>query len=97
VAFIEKRAYFRVSVECDIEYRVLPTEEIKTARCITLSGGGISFLTTQPLSVQDELEITIASPAPLTSPMIAHAKVVRTVAREDELFEVGAVLIVIHA
>jgi len=97
VTFIEKREYFRVRVECDIEYRVLPTEEIKTARCITLSGGGISFLTTQPLSVQDELEVTIASPAPLTAPMIAHAKVIRTVARDNDLFEVGAVLMVIHA
>lgn len=95
MAFIEKREYFRVRVECDIEYRVLPNEEIKTARCITLSGGGISFLTTQPLSVQDELEITIASP--LTAPMMAHAKVIRTVARENDLFEVGAVLTVIHA
>ena len=90
--FIERREYFRIKVECDIEYRLLHNTETHKGCCTTLSGAGISFITATALALQDELEILIQSPSPNTPPMLAHSKVVRIVERDDLQFEIGATL-----
>jgi c-di-GMP-binding flagellar brake protein YcgR len=94
--FIEKREYFRITVDCEIDYRFLNEEEYRKARCSTLSGGGISFITGHPLQPAEELEVIIQPQLPATPPMRAHVRVVRVQALADDNFEVGASLQVIH-
>ena len=95
VEFIEKREYFRISVDCEIDYRFIDSDEIRKARCSTLSGAGISFVTSHALQPEMELEVTIQSPLPLTPPMRAHVKVVRVQVLEDQTFEIGGSMTVL--
>ena len=54
VDFAEKREYFRMNVDCEIDYRAIDSNETRKARCSKLSGAGISFSyeTTRPVVVR---------------------------------------------
>lgn len=96
VEFNERREYFRITVDCEIDYRFIDADEFRKARCSSLSGGGISFITGHELQPAEELEIIIQSQLPATPPMRAHVKVVRVQALENQTFEIGASMTVIH-
>lgn len=93
--FDEKREYFRMNVNCEIDYRVLESDDICKGRCATLSGGGISFVTGLELTLGMELEITIQPLHPLTPPMHANAKVIRVQPSDSQSYEIGATMIVL--
>lgn len=92
LTFIERREYFRIKVGCDIQYRLAGGEEIYPAHCTTLSVTGISFITAHRLALQDALEISIESALSVTPPILAYSRVVRVVERDDQQFEVGAII-----
>lgn len=96
IDFAEKREYFRMNVDCEIDYRAIDSDETRTARCSTLSGAGISFVTNHELTLKMELEITIQSQLPSMPPMRAYAKVVRVQVIEDQAFDIGASMTIIH-
>lgn len=96
VEFIERREYFRITVDCEIDYRYIDDEEFRKARCSSLSGGGLSFITGHELQPEEEVEVIIQSQLPDTLPMRAHAKVVRVQILDNQTFEVGASMTVIH-
>jgi c-di-GMP-binding flagellar brake protein YcgR len=90
VEFDDRREYFRITVNCEIDCRLLETDETHQARCTTLSGSGISFVTHLALQPEMELEITIQSQLPLTPPMRVHAKVIRVNRIDEKTYEIGA-------
>ncbi len=92
MTLVERREYFRIKVECPIEYRLTAREEIYSAQCTTLSVTGISFITAQHLALHDELEIKIESAPSVTLPILVYSTVVRVVEREDHQFEIGAII-----
>jgi c-di-GMP-binding flagellar brake protein YcgR len=94
--FLERREYFRITVDCEIDYRFINEEEFRKARCSSLSGGGISFITGHQLQPAEELEVLIQSQLPDTPPMRAHVKVIRVQSLEDQSYEIGASMTVIH-
>ena len=94
--FVEKREYFRINVDCDIDCKHLGSDEIHKARCVTLSGSGISFITTQNLNLGDELEVVIHPQHSITPPMFGHIKIIRILPSDDKKFEIGATMTVLH-
>jgi hypothetical protein len=96
VEFVEKREYIRLTVDCEIDYRFMDSEEYKKARCSSLSGGGITFITGHELQPDEEVEVLIQSQLPGAPPMRAHAKVINVQALENDSFAIGASMTVIH-
>ena len=95
VKFIEKREYIRLTVDCEIDYRMMNDEEYRKGRCSSLSGGGITFIIDHELQPGEEVEVIIQSQLPGAPPMRANAKVVNVQTLDDQTFAVGASMTVI--
>lgn len=93
--YAEKRGYRRVSVECDISYKMLDSsvEEEEVGRVANLSGRGLMFIAERGVPLNSELEIRIAPGNSLTPPLRARVKVVRMEKqRRGSGYEIGAVI-----
>jgi hypothetical protein len=88
----EKRDYIRMDVDCDVTYKLASSDEIKTGRCITLSGAGVSFMADQAFEPGLAMEISIIPKTTITPPMTAFIEVVRCSKRESSQFEIAAVI-----
>lgn len=90
--FIEKREYFRMRIDCDVHCKHQGSDEMHIARATSLSGAGISFITTQTLTIGDRLHISIHPGHSITPSMTAEAHIIRVVPLENKEFEIGATL-----
>ncbi len=91
--FKEKREFFRMQVDCEIHRKHEGSEEnIYMGRCTTLSGAGVSFITSYNLKIGERLDVIINPQQTLTPPMTAKATVIRIVALDDDTFEIGATI-----
>ncbi|MBS4051988.1 PilZ domain-containing protein [Methylomonas rivi] len=90
LAHDEKRDYIRMEVDCDITYRLANSHEIKTGRCTTLSGAGVSFLADQSFEAGLAMEVSIIPKTSITPPMTAFIEVVRSVKRDENQYEIAA-------
>lgn len=88
----EKRDYIRMDVDCDVTYKLANSEHVKTGRCMTLSGAGVSFIADQACEPGLAMEISIIPKTTLTPPMTAFIEVVRCNKREADQFEIAAVI-----
>ncbi len=91
--FKEKREFFRMQVDCEI-HRKHDNQEgnVYMGRCTTLSGAGVSFITTDNLNIGDLFDVIINPQQTLTPPMRGKATVIRIVALDNSEFEIGATL-----
>ncbi len=94
--FTERREYFRINVDCEIDYRRLDSDEFHKARCTTLSGAGLSFITSEMLEINGEMEVTIESQLPGTPPLRAHIRVINVRELSDQTFVISASMSVLH-
>lgn len=90
LAHDEKRDYIRMEVDCDITYKPANSQDCKTGRCTTLSGAGVSFLADQPFDAGLAMEVSIIPKTSITPPMTAFIEVVRSVKRDENLYEIAA-------
>lgn len=90
LAHDEKRDYIRMEVDCDITYKPANSQAIKTGRCTTLSGAGVSFLADQAFDAGLAMEVSIIPKTSITPPMTAFIEVVRSVKRDDNQYEIAA-------
>ncbi|MDQ7090611.1 MAG: PilZ domain-containing protein [Methylococcales bacterium] len=91
--FREKREFFRMQVDCEIQYKHADgSKESYTGRCTTLSGAGVSFIGSQALNINDTLNVIINPQQTLTPPITAKAVVMRVVSLENDQYEIGATL-----
>jgi hypothetical protein len=74
----ERRDFIRMDVDCDITYKLPDNGEVKTGRCMTLSGAGLSFQADDVFDVGIALEVCIIPKSTITPPMTAYIEVVRT-------------------
>lgn len=94
--FTERREYFRINVDCEIDYRRLDGDAVQKARCTTLSGAGLSFITDEILEIDDKLEVIIQSQLPATPPLRAHIRVINVRGLSDLTFVISASMTVLH-
>ena len=86
----EKRDYIRMEVDCDVTYKPVSSSNIKTGRCTTLSGSGISFIADQAYEAGLAMEINVIPKTNITPPMAAYVEVVRCSRRGDNEYEIAA-------
>lgn len=93
--YAEKRSYRRVSVECDIYFKMLDStvDEESVGRVVNLSGRGLMFIAERGVPMNVELEIRISPGNELTPPLRARVKVVRMEKQKrGGGYEIGAVI-----
>lgn len=88
--FVEKRDGMRMNVSCEIHCRPEDSDELFRAWCVTLSGTGISFFSEHDFGVDEAVEVNILPETEVMKPMIFSVRIVRSVAQNNGLFEVGA-------
>lgn len=88
----EKRAFMRINVDCDMIYRLIDSTQFQQARCISLSGAGVSFLTHQPCDEGKAIEISITPQNPLTPSLTAFVEVIRVNAKDANNYEIAATI-----
>ncbi|QPK61926.1 PilZ domain-containing protein [Methylomonas sp. LL1] len=86
----EKRDYIRMDVDCDITYKLADSNDIKTGRCTTLSGAGVSFIADQAFDTGLAMEVSIIPKTSITPPMTAYIEVVRSSKRDNDQYEIAA-------
>jgi c-di-GMP-binding flagellar brake protein YcgR len=83
INYDEKRSFYRMSVDCHIDFNVSGSTETFKGEGKNLSANGVKFITDQPLSEGQELDVTIHPIIQTVTPLTAKAKVVRVLHDED--------------
>lgn len=86
----EKRDYIRMDVDCDITYKLADSDEVKTGRCTSLSGAGVSFIAETSYAIGLAMEIKVIPQNSLTPAMTAFIEIVRSVSHKDGSYEIAA-------
>lgn len=91
----EKRAYMRIDLNSEMRYRLVDASEFHPARCTSLSGSGISFITTQ-LFAEDAtgkaMEINITPQSSITPALTAFVEIVRVESLTDGEYEIAVTI-----
>ena len=89
----EKRDFFRVTVDCELTYRLATAEDEERGQARNLSGRGMMFIAPRELPVDEMLEVRITPENTVTSPLHAMVKIVRVdKQRRGDGYEIGAVI-----
>lgn len=78
-----KRDYFRMSMDCTLEFSQTGSSETYIGTCKNLSGQGVLFVTDQVVAVGAELAIKVASDRATVAPLEVRIEVLRVEATED--------------
>lgn len=90
--FSEKRSFYRMSVECQLEYTENENDETRTGHVKNISGDGILFQTDSPITVGSEMTIIVKAGSNLTPPLHATIEIIRCSLTDDESYEVAATM-----
>lgn len=90
--FSEKRSFFRMPVECQLEYTENGQDETRTGHVKNLSGDGILFHTDRAVNIGTEMNIIVKAGSNLTPPLHATIEVIRCSMTEDESYEIAAAM-----
>jgi hypothetical protein len=88
----EKRDYIRMDVDCKVTYKLIDSDEVKTGRCLSLSGSGVSFVAESSFDVGLAMEVNVLPENPVTPSMTAYIEVVRSIAQEEGTFEIAGII-----
>lgn len=91
--FSEKRSFYRMPVECQLEYDENGHHETRIGYVKNLSGDGILFHADHPIPVGTEMHITVKAGSSLTPPLEAEIEVIRCELTDDEdIFAIAATM-----
>ncbi|MCK5830044.1 MAG: PilZ domain-containing protein [Methylococcales bacterium] len=88
----EKRDYIRMDVDCKVTYKLIDSNDVKTGRCLSLSGSGVSFIADTSYDDGLAMEINVLPENSVTPPMTAFIEVVRSIPQEDSSFEIAGII-----
>ena len=88
----EKRDSLRMNVMCEIYCKYQDSDKLHSAWCISLSGSGISFMTTFAFKLGDEIEVKILSESTEMQAMDFKVKITRVEIKDNGLYEFGALI-----
>ena len=83
INYDEKRSFYRMSVDCHIEFSEEGSSEKFQGDGKNLSADGVKFITDHELTEGQELDVTVHPVIQTVKPLTAKAKVVRVVKDED--------------
>lgn len=90
--FSEKRSFYRMPVECQLEYTANGNDETRTGHVKNISGDGILFHTDSAINVGVEMSIIVKAGSNLTPPLHATIEVIRCSLTDDDSYEVAATM-----
>ena len=90
--FSEKRSFYRMPVECQLEYTENGNEETRTGHVKNISGDGILFQTDHAIGMGTEMTIIVKAGSNLTPPLHATIEVIRCSLTDDDSYEVAATM-----
>lgn len=88
----EKRAFMRINVESEMRYRLVDSTEFHSARCSSLSGAGVSFISAQAFDAGKAMEINITPQNEITPAFTAFVEVVRVVPLDNGEYEIATTI-----
>ncbi len=83
INYDEKRSFYRMSVDCHIEFSEEGSSEIHKGDGKNLSATGVKFITERELKEGQEIDVTVHPVIQTVTPLTAKAKVMRVVKDED--------------
>ncbi len=83
INYDEKRSFYRMSVDCHVEFSRQGSPEKFKGDGKNLSANGVKFITDEKLNEGDELDVIVHPVIQTVTPLSAKAKVVRVVYDED--------------
>ena len=89
----EKRDYVRVNVESELYYKSDYDDEEQLGQLQNLSGRGMLFIASHPISRESMIDVRIEPVTKITPPLIAQVRVFRvTKQTHGHGYEIGAVI-----
>ncbi len=88
----EKRNYIRMNVDCDIDYKTIDSDQKKSGVCTSLSGAGLSFIADSPYEPGIAMDVCVKPKNSVTPPMSALIEVVRCTEKENQQYEIAAII-----
>ena len=82
INYDEKRSFYRMSVDCQIEFSEPGSSEKFKGEGKNLSATGVKFITEHKLTEGQELDVIVHPVIQTVTPLTARAKVIRVI--EDE-------------
>ncbi len=83
INYDEKRSFYRMAVDCHVEFSKVGSSEKFKGEGKNLSANGVKFITNEKLHEGDELDVIVHPVIQTVSPLKASATVVRVVVDED--------------
>lgn len=91
--YSEKRNFFRMNLDCTMEYSVNGSGEKKSGVVKNLSADGVSLLITQKLDPGTEIQMSITPENPITPPLDVTVEVLRCDAVDANDYEIAGSII----
>ena len=89
IEYDEKRNFMRMTMNCDISFKLAESDQQHQGHCTTLSHTGISFIADHSLETGKSLEINVSPENAITPPMTAFIEIVRCSKRQEGDFEIA--------
>ena len=86
----EKRNFIRMSVNCEINYKLTDSEQSYQGRCTSLSGAGLAFISEREFEQGKSMEVNVIPENTITPPMTAYVEIVRSIKLDSGQYEIGA-------
>ena len=87
--YSEKRNFFRMNMDCDMEYSINGSGEKKCGVVSNLSGDGVSFITDQAVTPGTEVQVSITPENNVTPPLNVTIEVLRCDQSGDDKYEIA--------
>jgi hypothetical protein len=88
----EKRNFPRMRLNCEARFSLLDGEESFTGMALNLSGGGVLFLSGEPLGTGTRLRMRVEAERGPAAPLVAVVRVHRVEARPQGDYSVAAII-----
>lgn len=88
--YSEKRNFFRMNIDCDMEYTVNGSDAKKSGVVRNLSGNGILFMVDQQVEPGTEVHVYITPENSVTPPLNITVEVLRCDQKKTNQFEIAA-------
>ena len=89
IEYAEKRNFFRMNMDCNMEYTINGSNESANGKVLTLSGDGISFTTNQAVSTGAKVNISISPENTVTPPLVVTVEVLRCEQEGNNHYEIA--------
>lgn len=87
--YSEKRDFFRMNLDCNMEYSVNGSGNKQCGYIKNLSGNGISFLAQQAVTPGTEVHVSIKPENAITPPLNVTVEVIRCSGTGDSQYEIA--------